>query len=242
MEQVLEGAEPAAVKQAQSAVTAAEAAYDTAQLKYQKAAANLENVKSLYELGAISQQEYDACLLETQAAQNAAQAAKAQVEAAQQQVVLISGGSNTVAVKKAQAAVEQVKLQIAQTEEMLEKYTIKAACDGTIISVNYTLGAMVGAGSDLAEVADAAQTYVLAYVDEEQLQSLFYGSKVTVEVGEKSYSGQIVFMDVEAVYTPREFQSSIQQNQKTFKIKAALENANDLKAGQEAKIYLSETE
>lgn len=239
LEQTLSGAEPAAIKQAQSAVKAALATYHTAQLQYDNLASTLEKTAALYEIGGISRQDYDALTQQVQAAQYAVATAEAQVESAQQQVILLSGGSDTAAIKRAQAAVTQTELQIAQAKDILEKYTIRAACDGTVISVNYTEGAMIVSGADLAEVADQTQTYVLAYVPEETLTSISCGDTLLVELNGTEYTGTISYIDLEAVYTPEEFQTVIQQSQKEFKIKLTADKDFPARPGQMVKVHLN---
>ena len=239
LEQTMNGAEPAAIKQAQSAVKAAQAGYNTAKLQYETLAANLEKAAALYEIGGMSKQEYDSMARQAQTAQNAVTAAEAQVESAQQQVILLSGGSDPAAVKKAQAAVTQTELQLAQARDLLEHYTIRASCSGTAISVNYTEGAMIAAGGDLAELTDQAQTYVLAYVPEEALAAISHGDTMQIEIDGTAYSGTVSFIDLEAVYTPEEFQSAIQQSQKEFKIKLTVEDDFPARPGQMVKVHLN---
>lgn len=239
LEQTTNGAEPAAIKQAQSAVKAAQASYNTAKLQYDTLAANLEKNAALYEIGGISKQEYDAMTQQVQTAQNAVTAAEAQMESAQQQVILLSGGSDPSAVKKAQAAVTQTELQIAQAEDTLKKHTIRASCSGTVISVNYTAGAMIAAGSDLAEITDSTQTYVLAYVPEETLAGITYGDTLQIEADGARYAGTVSFIDVKAVYTPKEFQTVLQQNQEEFKIKLTVGDDFPAKPGQMVNVHLN---
>jgi len=239
LEQTLNGAEPAVIRQAQSAVKAAQAAYQTAQLQYDNLASTLEKTAALYEIGGISRQDYDAMTQQVQTAQNAVTIAEAQLESAQQQVILLSGGSDASAIKRAQAAVAQTELQIAQAKDMLENYTIRAACDGTVISVNYTEGAMIASGGDLAEIADQTQTYVLAYVPEEALAFITCGDTLPIELNDTKYTGTITFIDLEAVYTPEEFQTAIQQSQKEFKIKLTTGSDFPARPGQMVNIHLN---
>lgn len=239
LEQVLTGAEPAAIRQAQSTVKAAQAGYHTAQLNFEQLNDKLKNAQALYEIGGIAKQDVDALALQVQTAQYAMDTAAAQVESAQQQVILISGGSNAAAIKKAQAAVAQTELQIAQAQDILDGCTIRALCSGTVISVNYTAGSVIAPGADLAEITDSAQTYVVAYVPEEVLATLSYGDTMQIETDDAFFSGTVSFIDLEAVYTPEEFQSAIQQNQKEYRIKLSVPDDFPAKPGQSVNIHLN---
>lgn len=239
LEQAMNGAEPAAIRQAQSVVKAAQAAHHTAQLQYDNLAASLEKSAALYEIGGIAKQDYDALAQQVQTAQNAVTAAEAQVESAQQQVILLSGGSDTSAVKKAQAAVAQTELQLAQANSQLEKYTIRAACNGTAVSVNYTAGAMIAAGGDLAEITDEAQTYVLSYVPKEALALISHGDTLQITFDGAEYSGTVSFIDLEAVYTPEKFQNAMQKSQKEFKIRLNVGSDFPARPGQMVNVRLT---
>lgn len=239
LEQTLNGAEPAAIKQAQSAVKAAQASYETAKLQYETFVSDLEKAAALYEIGGISKQEYDAIEQQLQVAKHTLTSAEAQVESAQQQVILLSSETDSAAIKWAQAAVTQTNLQIAQAKDVLEQYTIRASCNGTAISVNYTEGAIMPAGADLAELADQTQTYILAYVPENALTFLHYGDTLQVEIDGTNYPSTVTFIDLDAVYTPEEFQNAIQRNQKEFKIKLTSNIDFPYKPGQMVKVHLN---
>lgn len=240
LEQTMNGAEPAAIRQAQSSVKAAQAAYSTAQLNYNALADKLEKAQALYEIGGMAQQEIDALSQQVQTAQLTMTAAEAQVESAQQQVILLSGGSDKAAVKKAQAAVTQTELQIAQAKDALEHCIIRAEASGTVISVNYTAGAMITSGADLAEIADITQTYVLAYVPKDIISSIQYDDTLEIETEKTIYTGTVSFIDLKAVYTPEEFQNAIQQSQKDYRIKLTVDKTFPAKPGQMVKVHLNQ--
>ncbi len=234
--QLLSGADQAAVQQARNGVQAAQATYDNARLQCDALQADLEKMNALYEAGGLSQQEYDRITQAVQTAQNNMAAAASQVNTAQQQVILLSKQADRNAVRAAQAAVAQTESQLAQAKEALNKYTIKANCSGTVISVNYTGGAMVSAGSDLVELADASRMYLLTYLPIEQAATVSYGQPVTVQLDKQTYQGEVCFIDVKAQYTPAEFQTAFQRDQESMKVKIKLPADTQLKPGQMAQL------
>ncbi len=238
LDQLLTGADAATVAQARSQVQIAQAGYDTAQLAYESAAQDLERAKALFELGGLSQQEYDKLAQAAQTAANNVTAAAGQVEAAQQQVIVLSGASDKNAVKSAQAALAQAESQLAQLKDAAEDYTIRANCTGTVISVNYTKGALIAAGSDIADITDTAQTYVLAYVPVDALDTVTYGQPASIIAGDTTYAATVYFIDVKAQYTPKEFQTAIQREQESVKIKLQPEENTTLNPAQEVKVEL----
>lgn len=236
LEQLLTGAEPAAIQQARNAVQIAQAAYDNAQLQYNALSADWEKAAALYEIGGMSQQEYDKMTQALETAQNNLHAAANQIDSAQQQVVLLSGNADQAEVKAAQAVVAQTESQIAQVKDQLEKYTMRANCSGTVISVNYSEGAMVNSGSDLVELADEAQAYLLAYLPVAQVSRVNYGQPITVLAEGETYQGEVIFIDVKAQYTPKEFQTAAQKDQERVRVKIKLPETFPLKPGQIAQI------
>ncbi len=242
LDQLLTGADAATVAQARSQVKVAQAGHDTAQLAYESAAEELERAKALFELGGLSQQEYDKFAQASQTAANNVSAAAGQVEAAQQQVIVLSGAADQNAVKSAQASLTQAESQLAQLNDAAEDYIIRAKCSGTVISVNYTKGALVTAGSDIADVTDTQQTYVLAYVPADALDTVTYGQTASIIADGATYEATVSFIDVKAQYTPKEFQTAIQREQESVKIKLQLYEPTELNPAQEVKVKLNVVE
>ncbi len=238
VDQLLAGADESAVAQARSQVQIAQAGYDTAQLVQSAAEQDLQRAAALLEVGGIAQQEYNRLAQEARKAQNNVVSAAGQVEAAQQQVILLSKSADRNQLKGAQASLAQAESQLAQMKNDLQYYTIKASCSGTILSVNYTKGAMLAAGSDLADITDEAQTYVLAYVPAEQLETVAYGQEATVIADGESYPAKVCYIDVKAQYTPKEFQTAVQRDQESVKIKLQLEDTGQLKPAQKVNVQL----
>lgn len=240
LDQLLTGADAEAIQQARNEVQIAQAAHDNAKLAYDNAAQDLQKIAALHELGGVSQQEYDRCVQAAETAQNNLTAAASRINTAQQQVTLLSKNADKNAVRAAQASLAQVQSQLQQSKEKLADYTITANCDGVVMSLNYTKGAMVAVGSDLVDIADVGQAYVLAYVPTEKLNHLAYGQTVVVTAGEAHYEGALQYIDVQAQYTPEEFRTISQQDQKQLKIKVRLPEDNVLKPAQTVQVELTQ--
>lgn len=242
LDQLLAGADQAVVNQARNGVQAAQVACDNAKLAYESAAEDLKRAKALYEAGAMPQQEYQRLEQAVESAQNVWNAAIVQVDTAQQQVVLVSQNSDKHAVKAAQAAVAQAESQLKQAKEALQDCTIVAGCSGTVISANYTNGAVVTPGSDVVDISDQDQVYVVTYVPVEKLSAVTYGQTVSVLTEDGAvYPAAVAYIDVKAQYTPEEYRTASQKNQEQVKIKLQLEESNELKSGQTVQIEMEPT-
>lgn len=74
---------------------------------------------------------------------------------------------------------------------------------------------------------------------EETLTSISCGDTLPVELNGTEYTGTISYIDLEAVYTPEEFQTVIQQSQKEFKIKLTADKDFPARPGQMVKVHLN---
>ena len=128
----------------------------------------------------------------------------------------------------------QVMPQLAVMQQigyMAQSDALYTNLSGTVISVNYTDGAMVSAGSDLVELTDASRMYLLTYLPIEQAATVSYGQPVTVQLDKQTYQGEVCFIDVKAQYTPAEFQTAFQRDQESMKVKIKLPADTQLKPG-----------
>lgn len=92
---------------------------------------------------------------------------------------------------------EKLELQLELAEKQLESQTIKAPFDGTITSLNYSLGDMISAGSPAAQIADLTQLYVDMPISEVDIPQIKVGQKA--ELVFDAYFDQIFYGTVAEV-------------------------------------------
>lgn len=228
-------------QQARSNYQSALSAYNSAAQVYEKALADYERVEALHGGGAATENELQAAELAMNTARNSMNAAAAQADSVRQQITIAGASSDSLAIVSAQAAVDQTESQLAQLREQLEKCTVTASCDGTVMSLNYSAGAMVSPGFDLADISDADAKYLLAYLPEEYLSRVEYGSEMAVRGDGGDFTGTLCYIDVKAQYTPSDMQTAANKNQNSVKIKLRLDADVPLKPGQSAEIVISKT-
>ncbi|MDD2221696.1 MAG: HlyD family efflux transporter periplasmic adaptor subunit [Clostridia bacterium] len=212
-------------------LTGAAAAVKSAQAAYEKAERDCENQRLLYAEGAATENDY----LNTQTQKELAAAALTE---AQQQYSLLAQGSDDNLLVSAEAAVRQIESQIKQAQEKLAKYTVKASADGTVVSLNFSVGDLVSAGCDLAEVADSGQLYLVAYLPAEKVAKVNYGDSVKIIAAGGNYTGELIYIDLKSQYTPKDLQSAANKNKESFKIKVKVPAEADIKPGEQVKIKL----
>lgn len=112
-----------------------------------------------------------------------------------QQQAIVNLGVAQAAIRKAEAQVDQVKAQLAQSQEDLRNATIVSPIDGVVLSRDREVGDAVssilvmGSGATLImTVGDLREVYVKGKVDESDVGKVWLGqaARITVE----SYRGQ----------------------------------------------------
>lgn len=220
--------EVSAGSQRENSIAVARASYDSALSANQKAAQDYKNAQTLYSQGAITKDALDQAKVKADSAANALAAAKAQLDSAQ---------SSTPA-SSAQLDVELTESQLAQMKDTLEKFTVRAASDGIIMSKSYLPGDVVSPGFNLADIAADGEKYFMFYLPIEYVHSIDYDQVYTVEKDGEEYEAVMKYIDVESEYTPKDLQTAANKNRESVKIKLLLPQDCLLKPGQEAEIRL----
>jgi HlyD family secretion protein len=138
----------------------------------------------------------------------------------------------------AEADIREAESKIRQIQETLNKYEIRANCDGVLISVNYNLGAMVNAGYNLADISADNEKHVVCYFPSEHSIQISYGQLFTVRFDGKEYQAEVRFIDVKSQYTPKDMQTSATKNKVSVKVKLLLPPDTPLKGGNKVDVII----
>lgn len=122
----------------------------------------------------------------------------------------------------------------------LEKTSVTAPAEGTILINNLTVGELVGAGTVAMTIAQLDEVSLVVYVPEDVYGLIQLNQKVSVEVDSypnKTYPGQVVSIAQEAEFTPRNVQTVEGRKSTVFAIEIRIENPNnELKPGMPADV------
>lgn len=189
-------------------------------------------VKSLYEKGVVSAQQYD----EVDAKYKAAQADCA---AAEQQYLMAKEGAQSEDIAAASALVNQAGGAVAEVQSYLDDSYIISPCDGTVVEMYAKLGDLVGTGAPLASVIDMSDNWFNFSIREDLLKDIKTGQNVDVQIpalGDKTYVCTIRNVKVMASYaTWRATKSLGQYDVKSFDVKVVpLEDIDGLRPGMTA--------
>ncbi|WP_312094601.1 HlyD family secretion protein [Aminipila sp.] len=208
--------------------TFAKANYDSAVAIAEKAKKDYNKAESLYKEAAISKDELDSAKVAYETAASAAEAAKAQVD----------NSSDRTAGKSADINTALLESQLNQQKIILDKYTIAADSDGIIMSKNYSVGDVVAAGYNIADISPAEEHYAVIYYPKDKLDQIHYNQKAEVFYKKGAAEGTIKFIDVKAQYTPKELQNAANRNQESVRVKILLPKECKVNIGQKIEVKL----
>ena len=214
--------------QADNSVDIAQANYSSASSNSRKATQDYRNAQSLFDQGAISQDALDSAKVKADAASSTLASAKAQLDNAM----------NQYSASSTELDVRQTESQLAEMKDTLDKFTVKAASNGVIMSKSYVVGDMVAAGYNLADIATDDGKYFVFYLPIDYVNSIDYGQTLSIKANGESYDAVVKYIDVESEYTPKDMQTPANKNKESVKIKLLLPKDCPLKPGQEAEIHL----
>jgi len=233
-----EGADSLEIKQAKNNIDIAKAGYDSKKTLADRALSDYENALSLYNEGAITQNDMDNALDRKVLAEQTLISAETTLDNAKQSLNLLLEGADKQDITAAQADVDQTESQVRQLEDNLAKYRITAVADGVVISKNYLLGDNVSVGYNLMDISAQNEKYLVTYVPKDDIYNVEYGQSLTINYGNEAIQGTVTFIDNKTQYTPKDLQTSVNKNKDSIKIKILLPEDSTIKPGEEAEVVI----
>lgn len=188
------------VKQAQEAVRQAEKALEAAQNSYDLAAKNLQRQKALFEAGAISQTVVEQAENGFKQAEAGLQQAKSGYETARKALQVaqenLKIANERVALKAADAQVEQAKAALAAARRQLENMSVTAPVAGVVASLPVKVGEMVNPQSVVATIVDMNPAIVEVDLPEHAYANVAVGDPVNVTIQGKTHQGKVASKDM----------------------------------------------
>lgn len=226
-----------AVKSAISATKISKTAYENAKLLYEKAKMDYDKNKALYDAGGTSQSALENYKLLMDQSANALMIAKSQIDSADAALNSVVNGAGSDKIKSAKASIISAQSQVDQIKDQISKSTIRAVCDGTVISRNYVLGDFVSPGFDIADIASIDDRYIKIYYPSDQINEVVFGQNMNIVAGEEKYTGRVSFIDLESEYTPTDMQSSQNRNKDSVIVRIKIEEDVPLKVGERVYVF-----
>lgn len=224
------------VESAVSAVKIAESNHENAIIFYDKTKDDFEKNKLLFEAGGLSESQLNNHKLSMEQAFNSLKGAEAQIENAKAALNSVVNGAGGDKIRAAKAAIVASQSQVDQIKDQIKKCKIKSVCDGMVISRNYVLGDFVNPGFDIVDVASLDSKYIKLYYPEDKISSLKFGQEIKFVAGDKTYTGNVSFIDIEKQYTPNDMQTTQNKNKDSFVVKLKFDKSLPLKVGEKVKV------
>lgn len=214
--------------QAETNLAVTEANYNSALSARQKASQDYRNAQTLYQQGAISKDVLEQAKVRADAASSTLTSAKALWENAKSED--IASGTKI--------DIQLLEIQVQDMEELLDKFTIRSAKDGVVMSKSYQVGDVVSPGFNLVDLATEEGKFVVLYLPIDRVHDLEYSQVLAVTANQREYQATVKYIDVKSVYTPKDMQTLANKNKKSLKVKLLLSEDCDLKPGEEVKVRL----
>lgn len=216
-------------------------------LQYEEAKKNLERMKSLYESGDVSLQQYESALT---AEQNAALALEqAQISTQQskqtreQAEIALSNAEQDINqadlnIAQAETSLKQAELRVEQARQRLEDATITAPAAGEIVAIEADEGEMINAQSPIFTIVAYDPILLKTTVSARQLPLIKKDMSVTIEISSlAALASEEVTMEGKVLYV-----SPVTDSTGLYPIEVEIPNPNHtLKPGMIASLRIPET-
>jgi len=203
----------AQLKQAQAAVTVAQAAYN--QVKGNPAIGMLPQSLQLQQatIGVeAAQANYDKAM--KGATQDVIAGAYAQLAGARAQLQRLKEGAKPEQIKAVEAQVKQAEMGVYLAQLQVSKATVKAPTDGIISRINSTVGAMAAPGAPLVTIL-SHEVKVTVAVEETRISQLAVGQPALIYVAAypgRAFEGTVAYIAPELDPATRTVQVTIRPN------------------------------
>ncbi len=224
------GSRPSEIAAFEAALRSTEAERDRVRLDFARS-------RELRGKEAISDRDFES-------AQAQLKVAEARLAEGTERLKLIKEGPRAETISQARARAEQARAALALAEIRLENTKLLSPLAGVVLSHQVEPGEYVSVGTPVATVADTAQVWVRAYVNQTDLGRVHLGQKVAVRTDtypNRTYDGAIGFIAAEAEFTPKTVQTPKERVKLVFRLKVDVANARDeLKPGMPADVIVKE--
>ena len=153
------------------------------------AAARMQRMNELFEMGAISAVKRDEAVAEYEAAQAAASIAPASASSVPQQT--ITQKASPEAIKNAELQLKQAKAALESAQLAMKTTEIVAPVAGTVSFSDMAAGAEIKAGDTVARIGDANDIWVEAQIPSAQKKAVRLGAFISYTLDGANLQGTV---------------------------------------------------
>ena len=132
--------------------------------------------------------------------------------------------------------VETQRFQVMQLQNALEKCTIKAPINGTILKKYIEANELAYQGKPLFKMADITNMYINVYVSEDMLSDIHLGQEAYIHLDgekgkEKTFKGTVQWISDKAEFTPKMIQTKKERVNMVYAVRIGFKNDGSAKIG-----------
>ena len=218
-------------------IAMAENSLQKAQVIFDKAQTDLKRNKELYDVGGISKQTLDDM-------QKAVDVAEKELYIAKENYDLVLAGTRQKQIEAQQQQVEKLIAQANANANILADTKVYSPITGVILNKNFENNEYINQGQAILTIADLTDSWVIVYIDIADLGKVYLQQKVKIQVDaypQEVFQGQVININDEAEFTPRETLTKDERSNKVFAVKIKIFNEhNRLKAGMIADVIFDD--
>jgi HlyD family secretion protein len=214
------GNRPEDIAQAAANVDAAQASAHNAELTYQRFVTLQDSPGGS---PAVNQSQIDS-------AKAAKDSADAQLEVAEQALILAKAGPRKEDIAAGEAQLRAAQAGLALLRQQLKDAELDAPADGIVRSRLLEPGEMASSAKPVFAIAIMTPKWVRAYVSEPDLAKVAPGAAVTVSVDGtgQSFSGHVGFISSVAEFTPHAIQTAELRTSLVYEVRVLVDDPNDV--------------
>ena len=179
LSKLLAGSRPEEIREAEASLNQAKFDLENKETQY-------ERMKPLFERGVIPKETLDN-------AEAAFKIAKASLQRATENYLLVKEGPRKEDIEDARAQVEQARASLKLTETQLSYTTLYSPISGVVLVKSGEIGEVVNPGTSIVTLADIENVWLKAYIPETDLSKVKWGQEVIVTTDlrpKKEYKGK----------------------------------------------------
>lgn len=203
---------------------------------------NHEDIKKIFEEGAISEKKLEEAKVLLDTAYAAFESTKKEVEEAQYTLDLITKGTRSEEIQMALGEVEAAKATVDTIKYKISKENIIAPIDGTVESIYYHEGEWIPAYGNMTNILDLKNLWVKIYIPEKEMDKISLHQEINMTadfMGDQEIKGKVIYIAKDAEFTPKNIESKENKQEMVFAVKIKIiDDLEKLKPGMLIDIHL----
>ncbi len=246
LDQMLAGARPQEIQQAEAAVADARTQHEQARLDWERAqtlyknddisTAQRDQAQSRFNSTAAILKQAQERLAIVREGPRKEEIAGARAQLARAKAALQLSEANRLEIQRRQqelgarrSEVERQRQQLGVTESQIADTSVVSPVDGVVLVKSAELGEVLAAGTTVVTIGDLDHPWVRGYVREADLGRVKLGQKVKITTDSypgKVYDGRITFIASQAEFTPKQIQTQEERVKLMYRVKIEVDNQN----------------